>query len=102
MAPSFETLEITVHDPKVMVVTMNRPQALNAINARMHAELVQIWRDAQQDDAVSVVVLTGAAECGYPWQFSAISAALMTVFFALFANFYQQAYSKGEKGKKVN
>ena len=49
----------------------------------------------------SVVVIFGIAECGYPWQFSVVTASLMLVFFALFAQFYIQAYlDKSSKPKK--
>jgi hypothetical protein len=42
----------------------------------------------------SMVVIFGIAECGYPWQFSVVTATLMLLFFFLFAevsmllNFY--------------
>ena len=49
----------------------------------------------------SMVIILGVAECGYPWQFSAITATLMLVFFGLFAQFYTQAYlDKSAKSKK--
>ena len=47
----------------------------------------------------SLIVLFGFVECGYPWQFSMISASLMTVFFGLFAEFYIQEYRR--KGRKT-
>ena len=45
----------------------------------------------------SLVVILGVAECGYPWQFSCITAGLMVLFFGLFADFYLRAYSKSKK-----
>jgi enoyl-CoA hydratase len=44
----------------VAVVTLNRPQRLNAVNTRLHHELSTFTRDAQADPEVKVVVLTGA------------------------------------------
>ena len=41
----------------------------------------------------SWVVISGYGNCGYPWQFSLITACLMMVFFGLFANFYVQSLS---------
>jgi enoyl-CoA hydratase/carnithine racemase len=44
----------------VATVTLNRPQALNAWNDRMAAELSLALRACDEDDAVRAVVLTGA------------------------------------------
>lgn len=41
------------------VLTLNRPEARNAINAAMREELLTLLRAADRDDDVSVVVLTG-------------------------------------------
>jgi enoyl-CoA hydratase len=43
-------------------VTLNRPESLNAFNARMQDELQLIWRSLREDDAVRCAVLTGAGE----------------------------------------
>ena len=47
---------------RVATVTFNRPHALNAVNYPMLLELSQAFRDASFDDAIGVVVLTGAGE----------------------------------------
>jgi crotonobetainyl-CoA hydratase/dehydration protein DpgD len=44
----------------VAYVTMDRPDVLNAMDRRMHEELAEIWDDAEADDDIRVVVLTGA------------------------------------------
>ncbi len=44
----------------VAVISLNRPQALNAFTAAMGASLKQAVADAVDDDAVRVIVLTGA------------------------------------------
>lgn len=44
----------------VAVVTMNRPERLNAVNATLHHELSRFTRDADADPDVKVVVLAGA------------------------------------------
>ncbi|HEY1561663.1 MAG TPA: enoyl-CoA hydratase/isomerase family protein [Caulobacteraceae bacterium] len=46
----------------VLRVTMNNPARLNAADAVMHAELADIWRDADRDDSVSAIILTGAGK----------------------------------------
>ena len=44
----------------VMVVSLNRPKALNAITFDMHTELSRLFRMIARDKAVRAVVLTGA------------------------------------------
>lgn len=44
---------------KIVTVSFNRPESLNAINAELHTELSQIFADIAQDQDSEVVVLTG-------------------------------------------
>jgi enoyl-CoA hydratase len=44
----------------VATITINRPDAHNAANARMHDELGRIWLDVARDDDTKVAVITGA------------------------------------------
>ena len=48
-----------VADP-VAIITLNRPQALNAWTNRMSAEVKHAFAQAEADDRVVVIVLTGA------------------------------------------
>jgi enoyl-CoA hydratase len=48
--------------PGVLRVMMNNPARLNAADARMHEELAEIWRDADRDDEVRALILTGAGK----------------------------------------
>src|SRR5262245_49980041 len=43
-------------------VTINRPAAYNALTASTLREMIAAFRDAAWDDAVAVVVLTGAGD----------------------------------------
>jgi 2-(1,2-epoxy-1,2-dihydrophenyl)acetyl-CoA isomerase len=54
-----ETL-VLARDDGVQTITLNRPEALNALNAAMRRELLAAIRAAGRDDAVRAVVLTGA------------------------------------------
>jgi enoyl-CoA hydratase len=45
--------------PGVLRVSMNNPERLNAADAAMHAELAEIWLDADRDDETRAVILTG-------------------------------------------
>lgn len=44
---------------KILTVSFNRPDSLNAINAELHTELSHIFADIAQDREAEVVVLTG-------------------------------------------
>ncbi len=55
----FEFLQVEVKD-RVAVVTLNRPDVLNAINPPMHRELDDIFEDFSLDNDVNAIVLTGA------------------------------------------
>lgn len=51
-------LKVEIED-RVAVVRLNRPEALNAINAELHAELETIWGDLNADDDIGAIILTG-------------------------------------------
>ncbi len=44
----------------VLLVTLNRPEVLNATNDRLHWELTQVWLTVDRDPETRVVVVTGA------------------------------------------
>lgn len=45
---------------RILTLTLNRPETLNAIGADMHRELAQVFIDAADDPESDVIVLTGA------------------------------------------
>lgn len=47
------------HDDGVLLLTLNRPDKLNALNTELAAALVAALDAAEEDDAVRVIVLTG-------------------------------------------
>ncbi len=47
-------------DDGVLQVTLNRPEVLNATDARMHWEISQVWKDIDADAQAKVVLVTGA------------------------------------------
>jgi enoyl-CoA hydratase/carnithine racemase len=57
----YQDLKIDVAD-KVATVTLNRPEARNAINQRLIRELRTIWDDLADDAGVNAVLLTGAGD----------------------------------------
>jgi enoyl-CoA hydratase len=46
----------------VLLVTINRPEVLNAANARLHWEFTQVWPVVDADAQTRVVVVTGAGK----------------------------------------
>ncbi len=55
---SYRTLRIENND-RVLTITMNEPEKLNAVGERMHEELAQVFVDAALDIDVDLIVLTG-------------------------------------------
>ncbi|MCJ2130765.1 enoyl-CoA hydratase [Methylobacterium sp. E-045] len=47
---------------RVLLITLNRPKALNAINARLTAELIAAATRADADPEIGCIVLTGSAK----------------------------------------
>ena len=48
----------------------------------------------------SMILVTGVASCGFPWQFSGLMSLLMLVFLFLFAEFYVQNYTAKKSATK--
>jgi enoyl-CoA hydratase/carnithine racemase len=57
--PRFETLLYSV-DAGIATITLNRPDKLNAFTAQMRDDLVAAFDATDADDAVRVVIVTGA------------------------------------------
>lgn len=55
-----ENILLVERDGPVAVVTLNRPDALNALNRALRAEIVRAFADLAQDPDVRVAILTGA------------------------------------------
>jgi enoyl-CoA hydratase/carnithine racemase len=47
---------------RIARVTLNRPEARNAIDLETHELLVEVWRTFRDDDAVDVAILTGSGD----------------------------------------
>ena len=45
---------------QVLVVRMNRPERLNALNHQLRTELARTWSEFRLDDGLEVAILTGA------------------------------------------
>ncbi len=47
---------------QIAYITLNRPEALNAMDIQMHEELALIWNDFETDEAIRVGVLSGSGD----------------------------------------
>lgn len=77
----FETLKYEQKDA-IGILTLNRPERLNAINDKMTQELEGFWTEKMHDLDTRVIILTGAGDKGFcagldlkemPEQFSRLS-----------------------------
>ncbi|HLZ75752.1 enoyl-CoA hydratase [Phenylobacterium sp.] len=57
---AYETLIVEAPQPGVTLIRLNRPQALNALNSQLLAELCAALDAAEADETVRCVVLTGS------------------------------------------
>ena len=57
--PTFETLAYDVKDG-IATITLNRPDKLNAFNTQMMKDMIAAFDVTDADDAVKVVIVTGA------------------------------------------
>jgi enoyl-CoA hydratase len=56
----FEHLSFSRPRAGVLLVTLDRPEVLNAADVRMHKEMAEVWARIDEDDDVAVSVVTGA------------------------------------------
>ena len=57
---AYEHLRFERREHGVLLITIDRPERMNAADERLHAELAGVWRDVHEDTATRVAVVTGA------------------------------------------
>ena len=62
MADTYDTLLIERHADGYAVVTLNRPEALNALNSALFRDLAAFLDAAEHDDGVRCLILTGSGD----------------------------------------
>jgi enoyl-CoA hydratase len=60
MSTSYTNILASRPAPSVALITLNRPKALNALSSQVMDELIHAIQEADGDDAVGAVVLTGS------------------------------------------
>ncbi|MFC1940269.1 enoyl-CoA hydratase/isomerase family protein [Chloroflexota bacterium] len=58
----YETLLYEKEDG-IAIITLNRPDSLNAVNTKMQAEMREVWSDIEQDKGIRVIIITGGEKC---------------------------------------
>jgi len=56
----YQYLKLERQPDGVLLITLNRPDVLNAAHEEMHAELAGVWADVSSDPDTKVAVVTGA------------------------------------------
>src|SRR5215831_6137143 len=59
---------LVVLEDKVLTITLNAPETLNAFTGPMHTSMSRIWDDVNDDPDVRVVVLTGGSRVLGRWE----------------------------------
>ncbi|KAJ6602189.1 enoyl-CoA hydratase [Mycena sp. CBHHK59/15] len=60
MSSRYSYILVTRPEPAVALITLNRPKALNALCSPLFVELNQAFQEADADDTVGAMVLTGS------------------------------------------
>jgi enoyl-CoA hydratase len=55
---AYQNIQVETHE-KVGLITLHRPDAMNALNAALLSELIQALENFEEDDGISAVVITG-------------------------------------------
>jgi enoyl-CoA hydratase len=58
-AKNYDQFEFDCPSERVLRITMNKPETYNSLDASGHRQLTYIWREIDEDPAISCVILTG-------------------------------------------
>ncbi|MBL7309465.1 enoyl-CoA hydratase/isomerase family protein, partial [Escherichia coli] len=61
MSEPYETI-LTETRGRVLLITLNRPKALNALNAQLTREVIRAATEADADPGIGCIVVTGSAK----------------------------------------
>ena len=54
----YKAFEIDFPAPRILRITLNKPETYNSLDADGHREMTYIWRDIDDDEDISCVILT--------------------------------------------
>ncbi len=58
---NYESIKLTI-DNKIAVVTIHRPESLNALNAQVFNDLDRVFDDLEAEKTVNCIIITGSGE----------------------------------------
>ncbi|KNG93721.1 enoyl-CoA hydratase-related protein [Pseudaestuariivita atlantica] len=58
---AYETITVEIED-HICTLTLNRPDALNALNTQLLGEMIEALKDADRNDKVRCIILTGSTK----------------------------------------
>jgi enoyl-CoA hydratase len=61
-ATQMQTIQLATYDDQIWIVTMNRPDQLNAMNSTMRDELIAAFTAYRDDSNARILILTGAGD----------------------------------------
>ncbi len=56
----YQKLRFERREPGVLLITIDRPERLNATDEQLHSELAGVWREVARDPDATAAVVTGA------------------------------------------
>lgn len=59
--PDYKTLDL-IRSGRLLIIQMNRPEVMNAVNLDLHEELAEVFTFAERDEHSDVVVITGTGK----------------------------------------
>ncbi len=59
MSAHYQDIVVTRHDPFILLITLNRPEARNALRNNVLKEIVEVLNLSKTDETIRVVVMTG-------------------------------------------
>jgi enoyl-CoA hydratase len=96
----YENLAVELND-RICTVKVNRPQVLNAINAKTLKELYEIFEDINNDEDIDVVVLTGEGKAFVAGADIADMKDLNSLSAKDFSRLASKAFKEIEDSKKI-
>jgi enoyl-CoA hydratase len=97
---NYTTLSLEVSD-KILTVTLNRPEALNALNIELLSELQDVFDKTYDDDTIAGIIITGSGDKAFAAGADITEIANLTEFHARkFAERGQEAFATIENFSK--
>lgn len=62
MSQSYQTISFEIDDRGIVILTINRPEKLNALNNQVLSELAEAFKEIQINNNIKGVLLTGAGD----------------------------------------